>query len=51
LVVTAAVGVDHVVIYKFGDTQNDQHNMHILGVNSDLDFRMTLAGNYCKAGP
>ena len=23
----AAIGADHVVIYKFGDTQNDQHNV------------------------
>jgi DNA helicase HerA-like ATPase len=35
----AAIGVDHVVIYRFGETQNDQPNVHLLGVNSDLDFR------------
>jgi hypothetical protein len=32
----AAIGVDHVVIYRFGDAQNDQPNVRLLGVNSDL---------------
>jgi len=35
----AAIGVDHVVIYKFDEAQNDQPNVRLLGVNSDLAFR------------
>jgi hypothetical protein len=26
------------LIYNFGETQNDQHNVYLLGVNSDLDL-------------
>lgn len=34
-----AVDVDNIVIYKFGETQNDQPNVRPLGINSDLDFQ------------
>jgi DNA helicase HerA-like ATPase len=38
----AAIGVDHVVIYKFGEAQDDQPNVHRLGVNPDVDFRYEI---------